>query len=439
MFARVVVLVVLGALALPATSARAADPIVVNQSAESVGALDGNLVFERKVNGKFICMRLVDGKVSRAHGVPAPACPTGLTLDAEGRVVALFTRDRIRHHTVVSERWFVYDVKSDRARPVTGLPAGMCPLDDRVAIWGRRMAYQVSCSSKKRNGTWLKDGKKTQRILASPRTVVGLVLRGGTLAGLLNPSAQDSRVYQLAVGGKRCVHAIAGSGGSLENEDLAGLWIANGNIVWSTGYFRGDPAGMPPSPYRTFLTSRVPSHCTTPGPNGRYEFNSESSYLTSFDLDGRQLYYSGHDGIRRHTFPAQPSYAPPPNDNFESAQSLAVGEAVSGFTAYATTQPGEPLPNAKQTIWYTFTPTTSGTLRVEVGGGERDPAKVRFGVYSGTSLSTLTTVAGPTTLAGSRTFPQFEAVAGKQYWIDIGTSDAQANFSPVSVHVGPPF
>jgi hypothetical protein len=438
-YVRVVVLAVLCAWTLPVASARAADPVVVKQSAETIGALNGNLVYERKVQGKFSCMRLVDGKVSRAHGVPAPGCPTGLSLDRRGRVIAPFVRYRRKHGAIVSARWFVYDVKSDRVRPVTGLPSGMCPLDDRVAIWGRRMAYQVSCATKKRNGLWLKDGKKTQRILATGRTVVGLALRGGTLAGLLNVFAQDSRVYQLAVDGERCVHAIAGSGGSLENEDLGGVWIANGNIVWSTGYYRGTAAGAAPSPYTAFLTSRVPSHCAAPGPNGRYEFGPETTYLTSFDLDGLRLYYAGHDGIRSHTFPARPSYAPPPNDNFENAQSLAVGGvSASGLTAYATTQPGEPLTKAKQTIWYTFTPTTSGTLRLEVNGGERNPAKVRFGAYSGTSLSTLTPVAGPSTGAGP-TFPQFDAVAGKQYWIDIGTSDAQANFSPVSVHVGPPF
>jgi hypothetical protein len=178
----------------------------------------------------------------------------------------------------------------------------------------------------------------------------------------------------------------------------------------------------------------VPSHCTTPGPNGRYEFNPETTYLTSFDLDGRQLYYSGFDGIRRHTFPAQPSYDPPPNDNFENAESLVIGtQSHPGRTAWATTQPGEPLAAVKQTIWYTFTPPTSGTHYVTLTSFGRPLSELKVGVYTGSSLATLTPVAGPSTGVAPL---QFEAVAGKQYWIDIGSDDAQANFGAFSVRVG---
>jgi hypothetical protein len=305
---KLIVLTVLSALALPAASARAADPIVVNQSARQVSALNGMLVFERKPEGKWLCMRSVGGKVSVAHGVPAPGCGGHMALDSKGRVVLPFARYTIKHHFVQSARRYLYDVKSDRVRPLTGLPSGMCPLDPFV-IWGKRIAYGVSCASKSRNGLWVKDGKTTRRILASAQRVEALALRGATLAGQLDLGAQDYQRYLLMVGGKRCVRAIAGSNGNLETEDLAGLWIANGNVVWSTGYFRGDTTGPPTaSPGRGFLTSKVPSHCATPGPNGRYEFNPETTYLTSFDLDGRQLYYSGYDGIRRHTFPSHPAF-----------------------------------------------------------------------------------------------------------------------------------
>jgi hypothetical protein len=414
---------------LPLASARAADPIVVNQSAQQVSTLDGNLVYERKPHGKWLCMRSVGGKVSVAHRVPAPGCEGRMALDSKGRVVLPFVRYRIKHRAIVSARRYLYDVKSDRVRPLTGLPRGMCPLDG-FAVWGKRIAYSVSCASNKRNGLWVKDGSKAHRILASTQALEGFVLRGGTLAGVINTSAQDIQIYQLAVDGKRCVRAIEGSNGNNETEDLGGLWIANGNIVWSTGYFRGDTAGSTSGEFRT---SKVPSHCTTPGPNGRYDFTPESAHLTSFALDGRQLYYAGFDGIRRHTLPAQPSYAPPANDNFENAQSLAVGSPVIGRTAWATTQPGEPLANVKQTIWYTFTPATSGTLYVSLSDGYRNMTDLRFDVYSGTSLGTLTPVAGPSSWPSVL---QFNAVAGRQYWLDIGSTHAQANEMPFGVRVG---
>ena len=427
--ARLVVLAVLLSCALPLASARAADPIVVNQSARVISALNGNLVYERKPQGRWECMRFVGGKVLRAHGVPAPGCEGRMALDSTGRVVLLFNRYRIKHGRTVSTRREIYDVKSDRSRRVTGLPAGMCDFDPWL-IWGHRMVYGVSCASKKRNGLWFKDGKKTRRILDSAASVEGLALRGGTLAGIINTFAQDFQIYQLAVDGKPCVRAIEGSNGNLETEDLGGLWIANGNIVWSTGYFRGDTAG---SAGGAFLTSKVPSQCTTPGPNGRFDFTPESTHLTSFDLDGRQLYYAGYDSIRRHTFPAHPSYAPPPNDNFENAQSLAVGTPSTGRTAWATTQPGEPLANAKQTIWYAITPATSGTLYVSLSDGYRNMTDLQFGVYSGTSLATLTPVAGPSSWPSVL---QFSAIAGRQYWVDIGSTHAQANYMPFSVRVG---
>jgi hypothetical protein len=303
---RLLVLTLLIGCAMPIASARAADPVVVNQSARQVSALNGMLVFERKPQGKWLCMRSVGGHVSIAHGVPAPGCAGRMALDNKGRVVLPFVRYRIKHRTIVSARRYLYDVKSDRVRPMTGLPSGMCPTDG-FAIWGKRIAYTVSCASKNRNGLWVKDGNKTQRIVASPQRVLTFVLRGSTLAGELNLAAQDYQRYLLMVGGKRCVRAVPGSNANLETEDFAGVWIANGNIVWSTGYFQGDTTGMPPSPFRAFFTSRVPSQCATPGPNGRYEFDPETTHLTSFDLDGLDLYYSGYDGIRRHTFPAQPS------------------------------------------------------------------------------------------------------------------------------------
>jgi hypothetical protein len=357
-------------------------------------------------------------------------------LDSHGRVVYLFPAYSKRG-ALAAARWYAYDVKSDRTRRVTGLPGGGCVVN-RLAIWRKRMVYDAGCTSKQRSGLWAKDGKKTRRILASAQLVDGFVLRGGTLVGFVQVGPGDGpfQVYQFMVGWKSCVRAIESSQGNSENEELGGLWIVNGNIVWARGYYRGDPAGLSSAaPYRGLFTARVPSHCAAPGPNGRFDFNPETTDLRSFTLDGRQVYYAGKKSIRRHTLPAQPSYAPPANDNFENAQSLTVGaSSPPGSTAWATAQPGEPLANAKQTIWYTFTPATSGPLYASVDTLYRPGSEVKFGVYTGTSLATLTPVGGPSSPPGSI---QFNAVAGQQYWIDIGTSDAQANYMPLYVRVAP--
>jgi len=429
---RLLVLTTLLGCALPISSARAADPIVVNQSARKVSALNGTLVYGREPHLKWECLRRVGGKVMRAHGLPR-GCPGDLGVDRKGRVVLPFVRERVKHGTVVSASWHVYDVKSDRVRPLRGVPSGKCAAT-QVAIWGRRTAYSLGCSSPARNGLWVKDGKKTQRILDSTVLLEGFVLRGGTIAGAVDtgPGEGPYEIDQLMVGGKRCVRPIEGSRGNSENEELFRFWIVNGYFVWSSGYFiGGNAASGATSLARGLLTSKVPSQCATPGPNGRFEFNPETTFLTSFDLDGRQLYYSGYDAIRRHTLPAQPSYAPPPNDNFANAQSLAVGgPSTGGSTGNATTQPAEPLPAAKRSVWYTFTPSSSGTLWATIG---LPRAGLQFGVYTGSSLATLTPVGGP---SSSPEAIKFDVVAGKQYWIDVGSADMQADYSPFYMYVG---
>jgi hypothetical protein len=417
-------------LALPAPSASAADPVVVSDQVKGrLSAFDGNLLYARKVpkGEPFVCMRRVGGKLLRAH-LPYAGCGGGrMTLDSRGRVVQLYADYGVAGVRPV--RWYAYDVKSDRTRRVTGLPGRGC-LVTALAIWRKRTAYSAQCTSKGRSGVWAREGKKTWRIAATSHVSLGsLTLRGGTLTGVLDLGGDEYQIYQFMVGWKRCVHAFKSPKNTVENEEVGGDWIANGNAVWASGYF---PGGTP-APYHGLFTAKVPSRCAVPGTYGRFDFDPETTSLTSIALDGREVYYADEAGIHRHTLPARPSYDPPENDNFENATSLAVGtSSPGGRTAWATTQPGEPLANVKQTIWYTFTPATSGRLRVNA---ERSERGVKFGVYSGTSLATLTPVGARSSSFGT---VEFDAVAGRQYWIDVGTSDAPGHYLPIFVSVVPP-
>src|SRR4051794_126544 len=272
--ARLIAFVVLLGCALPMPTARAADPVVVNQSARAVSTLNGVLVYGREPHLKWMCLRRVGGTVLRAHGL-ARGCPGDLGVDRNGRVVLPFARERIKHGRVVSASWHVYDVKSDRVRPLAGVPSGKCAAA-QVAIWGRRTAYSLRCSSKARNGLWVKDGRKTRRILDSTVLLERFVLRGGTLAGAVDTGPGDGpyEIDQLMVGGKRCVRPLEGSQGNFENEELFRFWIADGYFVWSSGYFLGgNAASGATSQSRGLFTSKVPSHCATPGPNGRFAFD----------------------------------------------------------------------------------------------------------------------------------------------------------------------
>ena len=414
-------------LALPAASARAADPVIVSQQLQGgVSALKGNLVYplRNKKGEPFVCMRRVGGKLLRAH-VPREGCGArSMGLGARGRVIDLYP---VYGSKGVPVRWYAYDVKSDRTRRVTGLPGHGCVVT-ALAIWRKRTVYAAKCPSAQRSGVWARDGKKKTRIVAST-DFAGFVLRGGTLAGIDGAEGEgDYDVYQLMVGGKRCVRAIEGTHDTSENEEVWGLWIANGKIVWTRGYYSGGP----PESFAGLFTAKVPSHCAAPGPDGRFNFYPDTTSLRWFTLDGQQVYYADRNSIRRHTLPVEPAYAPPANDNFENAQTLTVGAgSPAGRTAWATAQPGEPLANVKQTVWYRFTPATSRTVDVSAQRiFRRRPGELKLGVYTGTSLATLTPVGGP--FSQSSTI-RFNAVAGQQYWIEVGSSDAQASYMPLYV------
>jgi hypothetical protein len=290
------------------------------------------------------------------------------------------------------------------------------------------MAYQAYCDTAKRSGLWFRDGKRTFRLTGDTRNgLFHLTLRGGTLAGILDIGDGDVVVTQFMHEGKRCIKRI-GSSFAVGDDPWApsDVWIANGRLTWVQGSWQTHP-------YGTFavLSSKLAPGCDTPGPNARFDFTPETSTVRSMALDGQQLFYAGQDSIRRHTLPAEPSFAPPANDDFENAQPLP-GDAptfASGWTAYATTQPGEPLANSKQTVWYAFRPTTSRPLYVNMGYFFRG----EFAIYTGSSLATLTPV--PTTQ--DYVSKRFDAVAGETYWIAVGTSDPDPFYYPFTVAVAP--
>src|SRR5687768_15444957 len=60
--------------------------------------------------------------------------------------------------------------------------------------------------------------------------------------------------------------------------------------------------------------------------------------------------------------------APPANDAFADAQVVRVGDRVTGTTAQATAQAGEPAPSEPyntRSVWYRLTPSASETLRID--------------------------------------------------------------------------
>jgi hypothetical protein len=114
----------------------------------------------------------------------------------------------------------------------------------------------------------------------------------------------------------------------------------------------------------------------------------------------------------------------PPNDDFGDAMTTATGApAVAGTTVGATAQTGEPghggRSEASSSIWYSWTPSTSGEYTIDACDSDGD---VALGVYTGAAVGALTDVAAADDncgAGGTRASASVTATGGTQYSIAI--------------------
>ena len=205
----------LAVLAAPASAG--ADELAVRDSkVRSVWAADGVVLYSRAGNSarrplERQWMRVVDGKAKRARGVPRGASPyemTNVSRDAAGRAVVPFLarrRSGVRRWTT---RWWSYDLRSDRARPMSHIPSMTCigtrwvskscdVCVNAVASWGRSRAWSKCLDG----GVFLRRHGRTIRV--ADREASQLALRGGTLVGEVEGRQSTGVLALLAVGGKR--------------------------------------------------------------------------------------------------------------------------------------------------------------------------------------------------------------------------------------------
>jgi hypothetical protein len=120
----------------------------------------------------------------------------------------------------------------------------------------------------------------------------------------------------------------------------------------------------------------------------------------------------------------------PANDNFASATVISpalslVGTTVTGDTAFATHEAGEPdrVDNVTTGVhsyssaWWSITPSTSELINVQTAGSNFDTT---LAVYTGSSVSALTLVAGNNDTNGTpQSRVQLPVVAGTTYHIRV--------------------
>ena len=392
--------------ALPA-SASAADSVVTRDSGVTQVYTRGSaVVYHRSRAGKGLkkrpWMAVVSGKRRRLKRIPRNAAGGDLGRDRRGRLVFTYSKQFSEDGRV---RWWIYDVKRQRARRAKGLPIKKRCIVEGLSFARKRSAYSALCLEDEDTGVFLRTGKRKRRVTKKPFDA--LSLRGATLAGLKSEGDGDYSVHRLVSHGKVCPRAVPTAFGQGDSDWFpTHVFVAGGRIVWIMGDDDLTPLAASPG-----------GPCGPIGKTGSFDFTPETATVRSLAIDGRRLVYTDGKRILRHKLPAKPSFAPPKNDDFEQAIGLATSPpaTTTGRTGYATLQPSEqPLDDSSHTVWYAYRPQPNGTFYVKVEGDD-----FKAGVFTGTSISNLTRV--PPDPSG-----QFTAVngqAGKTYWIAVGARD----------------
>jgi hypothetical protein len=183
----------------------------------------------------------------------------------------------------------------------------------------------------------------------------------------------------------------------------------------------------------TSLTATIPASALGP-------FGSTNDFAVSTPPPGGGL----SNSVLGASNPTFKVLAPiPPNDNFASAIDLATINNGNGAniqdTSSATTETSDPTPPCGQlggtppppfvfgrsnTIWYKFTPTSSGTLNLDTNGASY---VTWLSVWSGASQAALTLVPNAcsgflTTLVIPNSLPNVSLTAGTTYYIMVGSA-----------------
>jgi hypothetical protein len=425
-------MLLLAVLAAPANAA--ADELVVRDSkVRSVWAADGVVLYSRAGNSarrplERQWMRVVDGKAKRARGVPRGASPyemTNVSRDAAGRAVIPFSARRQSGVRRWTTRWWSYDLRSDRARPMSHIPSMTCigtrwvakscdVCVNAVASWGRSRAWSKCLDG----GVFLRRHGRTIRV--ADREASHLALRGGTLVGEVEGRQSTGVLALLAVRGKRCGTTFDATKLEDDGVDRGRVWLSGKDVVsFDAGAFVG---------------TRLPRGCGAPGATGAFDqpvLDYPIVPLAGATLDGRTVYYADLEGVHRTALSERFRSGPPDNDDFANARLL--GDAPIQLTTVvgnATRQAGEPNPTYTRTSWFAFRPQTTRPVWIPSYLGWSSAV----GAFIGTNVAALTPAGVPEPHDGPL---RVDAVAGQTYWIQVACSFACYMPSDIRVSTTP--
>lgn len=170
------------------------------------------------------------------------------------------------------------------------------------------------------------------------------------------------------------------------------------------------------------------------GPDYYFSFIATAGTTYHFAVDGGEDWETGEaleGDVRLELFAA------PPNDDFADRISLSgLPSSGRGSNEYASNEPGEPF--GSQTLWWSWTATSSGGVRVTTEGSNFDT--VLF-VFAGSTLEGLSLIARNDDVGADGVWSaiSFNAVAGKTYQIAVSGYDGEAGNIKLNLNQGPVF
>ena len=168
--------------------------------------------------------------------------------------------------------------------------------------------------------------------------------------------------------------------------------------------------------------------------------------LCTFDAKRGTTYYIAVSAYQNATGDIRLSYSVegdepppvsrPPNDDFSNATTLSGRSGqVTGSNRNATSEPGEPYHcdyGSNVSVWWKWTSPVTGRATFHTSGSSIDTL---LGVYTGSSVSSLTTIASDDDGGGDRTSScSFDAHCGTTYYIAVSayldeTGDIRLSYS----------
>ena len=160
-------------------------------------------------------------------------------------------------------------------------------------------------------------------------------------------------------------------------------------------------------------------HDVTSGSNGYCDYNLECNAGSGYDLPTGVGTPNGLGGF------SAASSSGPANDNLAAAQILTgPSGTASGSNVDATRETGESVNTPESvpvsSVWYAWQAPSAGMTVVDTCGSGFDTT---LGVYTGSAVSALTTVAAndddPLALCGHKSRVTFDAAAGQTYYFSV--------------------